>query len=323
MFGIMIPPTQAKVIEEHYEHQSQYRTEKIAKQVLSDLLQQIVDAQYCPSKELAAIYFANNNISPWSKTSGDYVEMVKTYGKQLEIAYRAAVIDKLLIACRFMWSSIDKYSWFKYTKVLEQLLQYSYRENTVRETEYNIKTLWYEYQLEENKDENEQLKTREYDYRTKEAQTEFTVASRINPMDVKNHLVMLGHSLRGIRIEKDTKRIDMLAMHLLIMSKSFETNYETADISQRDYAYICKSVRKTDGWTCNSWDRTQDLDPTQVIMIRDLSGAASTVVRCEGATIKPGLQALLQWYILETSILTKLFEEHDDGPMCEAAPVSY
>lgn len=309
MFGFLMPPGQDDKIEDHYEDINCWRSEKISAVCLPELLQEMMNIQYTPSKELAMIYFANNSIETIGLTTirdKEAIEMVANYGDKLKLAFLKACADKLMLASRNMRLRAPECQ-FICTPQLKQVVQSSYTSMNPRELEYNTKTLWFEYQIAMDKLLYDQTPKDEwYMHHSRDPRTDHVVEITVKPHEITRQLLGIENALRQPHNTSNPLFLKYINMHLLMMSLSMNDRFNWNDgVTQHMYNDIKEYVLSENISFWGIWDNAEDLDPAQVIMVSDLSRAVRSAVKLEGATTKAGLQKLMQWFAIETYVVAK------------------
>jgi len=315
MFGIFMPPGHEDIVEDHYEDIPCWESEQIAMTCLSDLLNEMMDIQYTPSKELAEIYFLNNEISPsYSDKICDIesIEMVKKYPDQLKAAFCEAYGDKLILAANTLVKVLKKKNYkILCTKQLKEVVTFKYTSLDKEELEQNTRKLWWEFKLELNKISEDTNCNKWYWYHDKDPAKDFVIENKVTPKDIKASLISVINILRSSRImPEDLQLLKQFCMHLLMIKESIYVYGQPKAMTQHEYSSICNYVLdKNIGWF-TAWSCPENIDLSQIVMTRHIAKATRHVAK---KFDKPSsyvvLQSLLKWFVVESYVIARVVKE--------------
>lgn len=327
MFGILMPPGHEDIMEDHYEDIPCWESERIALACLSDLLNEMMDIQYIPSKELAQIYFLNNDIFlPQSKQISDVesIEMVKKFPVQLESAFWSSYRDKLIIATNALINIIKKKNYkLICTKQLKEVVTHNYVSRDKEALEQNTRKLWWEFKLELNKYAEDQSPDKWYWYQDKDPAKDFVIENKVTAKDVHASLVAILNQMRMAKVTPESKTaLKHYCMHILMIRESICLYGSPKAITQHEYSDICNYVLDNNvGWFA-AWDCPDTIDLAQVVMVKHLSKATRHVAKkFEKPSSYITIQSLLKWFAVESYVVAKAVRKahKKDGELTEVA----
>lgn len=329
MFGILMPPGHEDVMEDHYEDISTWNSHHIVATYLPNLLNDLMDMQFLPSKEMAKVYFANKGIDGgYSAQICDIeaIEMAKKFPKQLELAFCEAYADKLLIASRAMKKMLKNTCAVLCTEQLNKVVKHQYFSRDKAEQEENARNLWWEFQLELNKAKEDQTPKNWYYTHDRDPYQDNVIKNVVTKKEIKLSLASIQTALREGKHIHSKGVLKLINMHLLMIVSSLKLSYNPKAFTQHEYRAICDYVMNANfnNWTV--WKSADDLDLAQVVMTRTLSRAVRSVAKFENAASNIAVQNLMQWFAVETFVTAcevRKAHKSDDSMVEVAAETEY